>query len=360
MDNCLEYIWIDAYGNLRSKTRIIRNQDDKMNNLYFEFNDNQKYPTTIEEANKMFPPVWTFDGSSTGQAEGHDSDILLIPVYVKPDPFRSQYTSYLVLCDTFNKDLTPHDTNYRVKCIETAEMVKDKKFLFGIEQEYVLYGRDGIPYKWISDREPGCGKQGPYYCSSGGDRTFGREIVEEHLKMCDKAGLNICGINAEVMPSQWEFQIGVLDARNVCDQLWLARYILNRVCEKYDCWANFYPKPMKGDWNGSGCHTNVSTEVMREDGGYKFIIEACEKMRKYHYEHIDVYGDHNEERLTGAHETSGIDEYDYGISHRGKSVRIPLGVVNEKKGYLEDRRPASNMNPYRVVERLMRTIALEE
>jgi glutamine synthetase len=335
--NCFEYIWIDAQGQLRSKTKIIHG--------------------LISDLMTVFPQ-WTFDGSSTGQAEGFDSDVLLKAVCIAPDPFR-EHNSYLVLCETLNKDGTPHVTNHRAQCSKTAHTTIHHDFWFGIEQEYVIY-QHNMPYGWSSFKDPGCGpKQGPYYCATGGDKAFGRCIVEEHLRMCQAAGLMICGINAEVMPSQWEFQIGAADALTVSDDLWLARYILNRVCETYGCWANLHPKPLPG-WNGSGCHTNVSTGIMREDGGYDEIVDVCEKLGQYHDAHIAVYGDNNELRLTGDCETANIRAYSYGVAHRGCSVRIPLQVVTDKKGYLEDRRPASNMDPYLVTERLMRTIAIED
>lgn len=338
----LEYIWIDGSNEVRSKTRILREFAGKDLNV----------------------PEWTYDGSSTGQAEGFDSDVILKPCSVYRDPFRpwnDAVHSHLVMCETYNKDGTPHKTNKRNKCKAVAIQSAPYECLFGIEQEYVIYDRKTKePYMWKSADEPGNGPQGPYYCSAGGDRSFGREIAEKHMRHCLEAGIMICGINAEVMPSQWEFQIGVLDAINVSDQLWVARYILNRICEESGCQANYHPKPKKVNWNGSGCHTNFSTKKMREEGGYASILDACKSLEVRHKEHMIIYGEHNEERLTGLHETSSIDKFSFGEANRGCSVRIPLGVVKDKKGYLEDRRPASNMDPYLVTSKMIETICFKD
>ncbi|AYV77991.1 MAG: glutamine synthetase [Edafosvirus sp.] len=334
----LEYIWIDAENNLRSKTKIIEESITNTSEL----------------------PLWTFDGSSTGQAFGSVSDVILKPVRYYPDPFCSDIpNSFLVMCETYTKENEPHVTNFRSSCALTANKseVKKQEPLFGIEQEYLLCDRSGEPYKWVTKDDPGFGDQGPYYCSTGSNKTFGREIVELHMKYCMKANLKICGINAEVMPSQWEYQLGPLDPLEISDQLWISRYILHRVCEKYDCTVSFYPKPKK-TWNGSGGHTNFSTKIMREENGIVEIEKACAKLEKKHKEHIKVYGDHNELRLTGIHETSSMDKFSYGIGDRSRSVRIPLHVAQAKKGYLEDRRPAANLDPYRVTNIMLQTICL--
>ena len=336
---CLEYIWIDAFDNTRSKLKVV-----EVNN------------STIFSLNMA--SEWNFDGSSTGQAEGRDSDVLLKPVSLYNNPFINWCESYLVMCETYNKDGTVHPTNHRSKCAATLEKCKDSECLFGIEQEYILFGRNGLPYKWLGFNNPGAGAQGPYYCGVGGDRVFGRDITLKHLEYCIKAGLMICGTNAEVMASQWEFQIGPLSALEVGDQLWIARYILQRVCEEYECVASFHPKPYKGDWNGSGGHTNFSTKEMRENGGLNAIKEACIKLEKTHSSHMEVYGKFNDERLTGLHETSSINDFSWAVSNRGCSIRIPLNVNKDGCGYLEDRRPAANLDPYLVTEKIMESVCL--
>lgn len=341
---CLEYIWIDAYGKTRSKTKIMHN-------------------TKITEKDDILNiPVWTFDGSSTGQSDGPRSDLIIKPIKLYRDPFRIYkndtdicYTALLVLCEVYDENNVPHCTNNRYKCLETHNKTLDYSSLFGIEQEYVLYGIDGEPYKW-SNRIL---KQGDHYCGIGGNISNGREIVEEHISACCYAGISICGVNAEVMPSQWEFQIGTINGIDVCDQLWVARYILDRICEKYGCWANYHPKP-KDNFNGSGCHTNFSTKNMREENGYDHIIQACKKLSSVHKEHLECYGQHNEERLVGHYEASDINTFTYGVAERGCSVRIPLHVVQQKRGYMEDRRPGSNMDPYLVVEKILNTVCLNK
>jgi len=338
-----EYIWVDLNGNLRSKIKIIQKS------YFYSF-------TKVEDF-----PVWNFDGSSTGQASSGDvSDVIIRPVRLYKNPFiHSSFGTILVLCECLNADLTPHVTNSRDKCVKTSEQFSSYDCLFGIEQEYVILQRNGIPYKWLNIFEPGIGIQGPYYCSVGGDRSFGREIADEHLLACLHAGINICGTNAEVMPSQWEFQIGTCDMLTVSDDLLVARFILHKITEKYNCCVSFHPK-LFTEWNGSGGHTNFSTSEMREKDGLKYIIDACEKLAKKHVEHITVYGIDNDKRLTGKHETSSIKSFSWGKQNRNSSVRIPLQVCIDNQGYLEDRRPAANMDPYLVTEIMVRTICSEE
>jgi len=328
-----EYIWIDGYkptANLRSKTKVV---DGPVQN--------------VEEL-----PEWGFDGSSTLQAEGHFSDCLLRPVRIVPDPIRGG-DNILVMCEVFNADGTVHESNKRAALRDVAEKYADQEAWFGIEQEYTFY--DGNrPLGWPENGFPA--PQGEYYCGVGCDEVYGRQIVEEHMEACIRAGIEISGINAEVMPAQWEFQVGPVGALEVSDELWLARWLLYRIAEDFDVTVTIEPKPMKGDWNGAGAHTNFSTKAMREEGGMKVIEEACENLKKKHAEHIAVYGASNEERLTGLHETCSINDFRYGVSDRGASIRIPMGTANDGYGYLEDRRPASNIDPYEVCFALMNTV----
>jgi glutamine synthetase len=371
MKHILEYVWIDADGDMRSKTRVVKLEESM--NIDCIVSDPGRWE-------------WSFDGSSTGQATGTDSDVLIRPVALYSNPFFKNSTmvpaslmAWLVLCDCYNKDGTPHATNARVRCAQTETACAAEEPLFGIEQEYILFdSTKEFPYQWACQCNPGCGGQGPYYCSVGGDRCFGRKIVDQHLQACIYAGIEICGTNAEVTASQWEFQVGPLTALQVSDQLWMARYILRRITEEHGCCATFHPKPMR-TWNGSGGHTNFSTATMRGSntestdvtmrgsntestdatrGAMDAIKTACAKLQANHAEHMSVYGEHNEERMTGLHETSSMHECTWGISDRGCSIRIPRHVANQGHGYLEDRRPAANLDPYLVTERIMRTCCL--
>ncbi|MCQ7628146.1 hypothetical protein NP210_24900, partial [Salmonella enterica] len=233
---------------------------------------------------------------------------------------------------------------------------------FGMEQEYTLMGTDGHPFGWPSNGFPG--PQGPYYCGVGADRAYGRDIVEAHYRACLYAGVKITGTNAEVMPAQWEFQIGPCEGIHMGDHLWVARFILHRVCEDFGVIATFDPKPIPGNWNGAGCHTNFSTKAMREENGLKYIEEAIEKLSKRHQYHIRAYdpkgGLDNARRLTGFHETSNINDFSAGVANRSASIRIPRTVGQEKKGYFEDRRPSANCDPFAVTEAIIRTCLLNE
>ena len=317
-----EYIWMDGHTptqKLRSKTKILSKKISSVSEL----------------------PQWGFDGSSTNQAEGNFSDCLLKPVWLCKDPIRGK-ENILVMCEVMNADGSVHASNTRAHLREIEEKFSKEKIWFGIEQEYTFFeGRN--PLGWPEGGYPA--PQGPFYCGVGADEAFGREIVEDHLDLCLEAGLELSGINAEVMPGQWEYQIGPLGPLEVADQMWVSRWLLYRISEDYGVSATLHPKPVKGDWNGAGAHINFSTQSMREEGGLKVIEDACEKLSKKHNEHIAVYGAHNEERLTGDHETQSISEFSYGVSDRGASIRIPMQTSNDGCGYLEDRRPSSNMDP---------------
>ncbi|HKJ57079.1 MAG TPA: glutamine synthetase GlnII [Nitriliruptoraceae bacterium] len=323
-----EYLWIDGSVptvEIRSKTKIL--------------------------ADGAEPGIWGYDGSSTNQASGDNSDVVLQPVFTCPDPIRGG-DDIIVLCETaLTKDLSPHPTNTRAKAREVFDKYADQEPLFGLEQEYTMLD---VTTNWPAGFPAGGfpGPQGPYYCGVGALKIHGRQIIEEHTKMCMDAGLMIAGTNAEVMPGQWEFQIGPADTLAVADHLWVARYLLYRLGEKYDIEISLAAKPMKGDWNGAGMHTNFSTNAMRE--GYDAIITAAESLggEGMVEKHLAGYGIGIEDRLTGDHETQRFDKFSYGVSDRGASVRIPWQVEQDKKGYIEDRRPNANADPY-VVTRLM-------
>ena len=326
----LEYIWLDGFKptqSLRSKTRIERGFSGK-----------------IEDC-----PMWSFDGSSTQQAEGNDSDCLLKPVAIFPDPDRSN--GYLVMTEVLNADGTPHESNGRATIDDD-----DNDFWFGFEQEYFLNDpTTNLPLGFPENGYPA--PQGQYYCSVGAKNAFGRDIVEDHLDQCLEAGINVEGINAEVATGQWEYQVFAKGAKNAGDQVWVARYLAERNAEKWGVSIDLHPKPIKGDWNGSGMHANFSNEVMRTKGGEELFNKICEAFDgKNIKKHMDVYGAHNEERLTGLHETQSIDKFSYGVSDRGASIRIPIGTVEDGwVGRLEDRRPASNGDPYKIASVIVST-----
>ncbi len=328
-----EYIWIDGHRpthKLRSKTKIIDGPITSLDQI----------------------PDWSFDGSSTNQAVGHDSDRAMHPVSFFPDPIRGG-DHILVMTEVRYPDGKTHETNKRSHLADVAKKYLTEEAWFGIEQEYTFF-RGRSPLGWPDGGYPA--PQGPFYCGVGADEVFGREIVEDHMEACLTAGIGISGVNAEVMPGQWEFQIGPLGPLESGDHLWVARWLLYRIAEDYGVNASIHPKPVKGDWNGAGAHTNFSTKSMRAVGGYDVIEAACKKLAEKHEEHIAVYGAHNEERLTGLHETCSIHEFRYGVSDRGASIRIPLQTVKDGKGYLEDRRPSANMDPYEVCAILLETV----
>ncbi len=326
-----EYIWLDGYQptqSLRSKTKIEKEFSGKLEDL----------------------PMWSFDGSSTKQAPGGSSDCLLKPVFFVKDPQRKN--AYLVMCEVLEASGKPHATNGRATIEDD-----DNDFWFGFEQEYFLWNpNNNKPLGFPDNGFPN--PQGQYYCSVGTNNAFGRDIVEEHLDVCIEAGLNVEGINAEVAAGQWEFQIFAKGAKEAGDQIWIARYLLERIGEKYGVSINWHCKPLGTlDWNGSGMHANFSNTLLRTAGDKAVYDKVCEAFRPVVPEHIDVYGADNHLRLTGLHETASIHDFSYGVSDRGASIRIPVATVERGwKGYLEDRRPNSAADPYKVAARIIKTV----
>ena len=384
-------------------------------------------PTSPEQL-----PLWNYDGSSTEQAPGIDSEVLLKPQAIFKDPFRGKvsaihsatqskprlsilkrakcflgrrkltffffflfflfhllhrnrsypFTSFhlclcrclggdniLVMCDVYEpakldesgniQNMKPLPSNTRFACAEVMEKAKDSDPWFGMEQEYALLDADTKwPLGWPANGYPG--PQGPYYCGAGAKKAIGREICEAHYKACLYAGIKISGINAEVMPGQWEYQVGPCIGMEEGDQLWMSRYIMFRLSELFNVEVSFDPKPIPGDWNGSGCHCNYSTKETRTPGtGWDAMQKQIQKLSMKHMEHIKAYGEGNERRLTGAHETAPIDKFSWGVANRGSSIRVPRQVPIDKCGYYEDRRPASNMDPYIVTAMIVKTTLLD-
>ena len=326
----LEYIWLDGYvptQNMRSKTKMIKDFDGKLESC----------------------PVWAFDGSSTQQAEGGSSDCLLKPVSIFPDPTREN--GFLVMTEVMNPDGSPHPSNGRATIDDD-----DDDFWFGFEQEYFIMDTDtDLPLGFPPGGYPG--PQGLYYCGVGGNQVRGRELVESHLKKCLDMGIVLTGVNAEVAVGQWEFQCFSKDTLKACDDLWVSRYVLFKMAEDYGYDIDIRPKPVTGDWNGSGCHTNFSNHTMRTASDKEYFISVLSSLENRHILHISSYGEDNHKRLTGLHETQSIDQFSYGVSDRGASIRIPVYTVEHNwNGYLEDRRPASNADPYKILSHIVGTL----
>lgn len=340
MKSIVEYIWIGGKNELRSKARVLEFNNFSLKNVFENL------------------PKWNYDGSSTEQAEGNDSEVIIIPRKVVKCPFRKN-ANFLVMCDTYKPDGTPLPNNNRVDANKIFESKLDEEPWFGLEQEFFLMDSKtnkplGLDKTYQNDL-----KQGQFYCSVGSLNAFGRNIIDEALENMLKADLDVSGINAEVAVGQWEYQIGPVNGIDAGDQLWLSRYILERTCEKYGVHVNYDPKPIGMEWNGSGLHTNFSTKNMREGTtdktGLEYIEEAINRLSLKHNEHMKVYGEGNELRMTGKHETASYDKFSHGRANRGASVRIGNDTINDKKGYFEDRRPSSNGDPYNITSILFET-----
>ncbi|CAN6991093.1 hypothetical protein IGI04_003407 [Brassica rapa subsp. trilocularis] len=332
-----EYIWIGGSGmDIRSKARTL--------------------PGPVTDPSKL--PKWNYDGSSTGQAAGDDSEVILYPQAIFRDPFR-RGNNILVMCDAYTPAGNPIPTNKRhnaAKIFSNSKVASEEPW-YGIEQEYTLMQK-GVnwPIGWPVGGFPG--PQGPYYCGVGADKAIGRDIVDAHYKACLYAGISISGVNGEVMPGQWEFQVGPVEGISAGDQVWIARFLLERITEISGVNVSFDPKPVPGDWNGAGAHCNYSTKTMRNTEGLAVIKKAIEKLQVKHKQHIAAYGEGNERRLTGKHETADINTFSWGVANRGASVRVGRDTEKEGKGYFEDRRPASNMDPYVVTSMIAETTIL--
>lgn len=294
-----------------------------------------------------------FAGTASDQAPGVDTEVILKPVLLLDDPFRG-HPHKLVFCCCLKQDGTPIASNTRHEASRLFKYRPDSEPWFGIEQEVTLFEADkrtplGWPRMGVPDKM--C-----VYCDVGVD-VIGRHILEAQLRACLFAGVKVSGINLECMPSMIEYQVGPCVGIEAADHLWMSRYILCRICEKFGVHCSFAPKPVEG-FDGAGCHTNFSTKAMREQGGLDVILTAVEKLAEKHKEHIAVYGVGNEERLTGTNDAPSIEVFTFGIATRAGSVRIPREVERTKKGYLEDRRPAANCDPYMVCGKMYKTIVL--
>lgn len=372
----LEYIWIGGQEELRSKTKVMEVVEASENSV--QAMDTYTDPTHRQETIKRFEPrleqipVWNYDGSSTFQATTENSEILLRPQRLFRDPFRRHVQespsnhhqdfvpSFLVICDTYLPNGIPHPTNTRFRAAQVFEQGDRLGLapLFGIEQEFFMVDIKTLrPLGFPKDLSSYPEKQGHYYCSTGAGRVFGREIMEEAFQNCIYAGISLTGMNFEVAPGQCELQVCEYGI-GAGDHLVMCRYILERTLERYSLRLDLSAKPVKGDWNGSGCHVNFSTEPMRSEGGLEIIKQAIDKLSLKHQEHLTIYGDGNHERLTGHHETSSLTNFTWGVANRGASIRIPQETACNGCGYLEDRRPAASIDPYMVTAIILETTSL--
>lgn len=362
-----EYIWLGGNGELRSKTKIFHC------NKFVDAN-----PHSVDNFSD-----WNYDGSSTGQAEGTYSEVVLKPCSVYRNPFHkknrinnNEIYSVLVVCSTYDKEGNPLSTNTRDSAAKTfsSPISKENKPWFGLEQEYFLFPLSPNTMRRYHGPNGEIRQQGDFYCSVGANKAYGRDIVEEHMFACLECGLKISGVNAEVAPGQWEYQIGPCEGIEAGDQLWVSRWLMERITEKYNVEVVWHPKPLEG-FNGSGCHTNYSTLSMRGGGktegktvdvtrdGINYIFDAIRKLASKHKEHMEVYGSDNKKRMSGEYETANYDNFTFDINKsvdRGASIRISYDTLENKEGYFEDRRPASNMDPYLVTEKIFTTTVVEE
>ncbi|XP_041977152.1 probable glutamine synthetase [Aricia agestis] len=332
------YVWIDGSGiNMRSKDRVL-----------------DKVPTDLSMV-----PKWSFDGSSTGQAKTNDSDTQLVPAAIYLDPFR-KCPHVLVLCETYHGNGQPTATNHRHKCAKILCEIACSDPWFGLEQEYTMFDSlDMWPLGWPKGLGFPVAKSRFSYCGNG-EHVAGREIVECHARACLYSGLDYGGSNAEVMKGSWEYQIGVSKGIKGADDLWMGRYLLNRISEHFGALVSYHPKPMGPEQPGIGCHTNFSTTKMRSDGGLTELERVCKLLCDKHKEFMKIYGlgdgEENRKRLTGKFETSSFDSCKWGVADRSASIRLQRSVAKEKKGFLEDRRPAGDCDPYRVCAALAETV----
>jgi glutamine synthetase len=344
----LEYVWIGLNGfqgeswTMRSKLKVQKLSEEDV--------------TKLASGDVSVIPYWSFDGSSTGQATGEDSDCILAPIRAVTDTVRNDGRSVIVLCEVLNPDGTPHSTNNRHELIKREIENSDIEAAFGLEQEYSIM-KNGRPLGFPEGGYPP--PQGPYYCSAGGDRCFGRDVSEDHVDACIRAGLHITGTNVEVKPGQHEYQIGGpnVGPTLVSDELWISRWMLLRIAENHGVAVTFEAKPVLGEWNGAGLHHNVSTKELRENGTEDKFKAIMDRMALNHKDDMRLYGLDNHLRMTGELETSSPNEFSWGVSDRGCSVRIPVQTIqNNWCGYFEDRRPASSIDPYQTTNAILRSL----
>ncbi|KAH1005778.1 glutamine synthetase 2 cytoplasmic isoform X1 [Dendroctonus ponderosae] len=330
----ISYVWIDGTGlDLRMRTRTL----------------------SFTPCNYKDCPNWSFDGSSTFFSTPEQSDNYIVPIAMYADPFR-RGNNKMVLCETFSHDKKPTKTNHRQCCIEVLNKVCEQEVMFGFEQEFYLIGPQGDPYGWPCGSTPK--SSGKNYSGIGSQRVVGREVLECIYRCCLYSGIEIYGTTAERAYGQWEVLTGPTLSIKAADDLWMARYIIQRVAEEFGLSASFKANLVK---NGvpSGLHTNMSTKCTRDDGGLKHIQDYICKLEKNHKTDQKYYdcseGKHLKERLTGRHHTCNIEKFKSGVGDRTACIRISPAVADKKKGFFEDRRPCSCADPYNIITALVNT-----
>jgi len=313
--NIVEYVWQDAEGEIRGKTRIL----DK------------------EFVGKPIPK-WRFDGGSTGQATVDKSDCILNPVRV----YTGDNVYPVVLCEVLDSNGDPHPTNNR-KSLQYSFQTDREDTWVGVEQEFTISHFAGGPFSPHLNSS----KQGNSYCFP---TNLAENLVRTHMDLCLVYGIKYAGFNSEVTYGQWEYQIGPDDPVRVADDLVVSRYFLRRVFAYNNIAVTLHPKPFE-DYNGAGCHINISTRGTRS--GEDSLMNLAERFEEFHFEHMEAYGEHNELRMTGKHETSDYDEFSIGVGSRNTSIRIPDG---DDGVYIEDRRPAANVDPYSAFHEILSTV----
>lgn len=338
-----DYVWIDNEKCLHSKIRTVKIP---------EMNIEDSFPAPD------FFPKWEYDGSSLGQSSVSDSEIVLQPCFTCKCPFHKSTNGVIVLCETYKFDGTSIGSRQKAMEVLSNPKVTDEDPWFGIEQEFFMCDKKtGLPLgtpPLTSDIIR------TSYCGIGAGNIFHRDIMDKFIKYASYAGLEIYGVNAEVSMGQWEYQIGTSKGIVAGDHMWVSRYIMEKIAEKYDIVINLNPKPIQFI-NGSGCHTNYSTKSTRDhDHGLEIIVNSyIPSLIKHHDEHILLYGKGNENRLTGKHETSSYGTFSWGYGSRDTSMRVPTRTRSNGYGYLEDRRPASNVDPYDVLYLLCKNTILQ-
>ena len=337
-----EYIWLDSENNIRSKTKIL--------NIDIELKNNDKKPSELEIIQSLMNvslyPNWNCNGKHLGDEV---SEIIIHPVFVSLDPFKKA-PNVLILCDTYNLDGNPTKYNNRYSVNKLFNKHENLKCLFGFEQEFhIMKLGDNftlLPNKTMIKGEPV--KATKYYCSNGSMNAFGRNLVNRAVTLALEAGLSCGGYNSACGPAQWEIQIGPVQY-GVCaaDHLILLRFILSRLSENLDIHISLLPKPSEDIDSISYCHTNFSTESMRDSNGYTHIQNSIEKLKQTHSRDLEIYGKTDIE----IHNNFTTD-----VTNRNVSVRIPTESKKNNKGYFEDRRPLSNCDPYLVCEALLNSV----